>query len=855
MKIGHFICSLLFPLGCYCQIVEDFSDGDFTNGIQWTGNQKSFIVENGQLQLHEIASGESFLGTYSNISTAASWTFDLEMAFNPSARNLCRVYVISDQPDLTKELKGYYVQIGGSQDEISLYRQDISEHIKIIDGLDGMVDTSLVKLTIKISRDKTNNWSLFFKFSKQDQFELIGSIEDHTYTYVNFFGFYCKYTSTRSRGFLFDNVLIEGEQFTDNSPPVLVSLKVLDQHRLRVVMNEPIQTPNLNQFLVRTLGHPIDIINPSYNTYTITFLESFKHGLKYTLDGLILTDHHGNNSTLSHNFIYWEVQPAQEHDVIIEEIMADPTPALQLREKEYLEIYNRSNKWINLDGWKLSDATREATLPEYLLSPGSFVVLCPKSSDGVQENDLQTIELDSWPALNNGEDLVMLIDSSEKLVHFVDYKDNWYRSNIKSQGGWSLEMIDINFPCTGAQNWTASLDPSGGTPGQVNSVAIDNPDLSPPRIVRTFATSNKQLQLTFDQALSSRPNTGAEIHIFPSLTIDTFFVNSFEKPVVTVQLIDSIIEDIIYQIAISGFVDCNGNFDTGPGSKVPVALAQSPDTADLVINEILFNPRPLGVRFVELYNRSSKALNLKNWRFARWQSDALTDFTTLGNQNLMIYPDQYLVFTEDDYKLRNQYPNCANVIMNQVEDLPAMGDKSGSIIAMAPSGVIIDELLYDEDMHHPLLIDHNGVSLERGSPDQLSDDPNNWYSASESAGYATPGKPNSQKSPEGINAGISVFPNIIAGNSERFPAYANILFRVNQPGTSGSVSIFNTQGHKVKSIANNSLLPISGSFKWDGTNNRGKLVPFGHYIVQFQLLEPNGQKRQLKQTLVVAPDF
>ena len=855
MKIGHFICCLLFPLGCHCQIAEDFSDGDFTNGNQWTGDQESFIVHNGQLQLHEIENGESFLGINHNISIEASWTFDIKMAFNPSARNFCRVYAISDVPDLTKELKGYYVQIGGSQDEISLYRQDITEHIKIIDGPDGIVDTSQVNLTIKISRDKTNNWSLFLKNPNQDRFELIGSVEDSMHTDVNFFGFYCKYTISRSRGFLFDNVLIEGEQFIDHNPPIFTSIKVLDKHNLRVEMNEPIQTPDISQFFVNTLGQPIEISNPSYNTFILTFQESFKSGVKYTLDGLTLTDYHDNNSTLSHDFIYWKVQPAQKHDVIISEIMADPTPALQLPEKEYLEIHNKSNKWINLHDWKLLDMTRETLLPDYLLSPDSFVVLSAKSSPGSFTSRVPTIELDSWPTLNNSGDLIMLIDSSGNLVHFVDYRDSWYRSNIKSQGGWSLEMIDTNFPCTGAQNWIAALGPLGGTPGHVNSVATDNPDLSPPKIVRTFAISKTQLELTLDQALSQEPNGQAEIFIYPALRIDTFFVNAFEKPVLTIQLTDSLMEDIIYQIAISGFMDCNLNFDINPGEKVPVALAQTPDSLDLVINEILFNPRPLGVRFVELYNRSSKALNLRNWSFARWQSGTLTDFTSLRNTNLMIYPGQHLVFTEDDYKLRNQYPNCTNVIMNKVKDLPTMGDKNGSIVVMSPSGAIIDELLYDENMHHPLLIDQNGVSLERGSPDQRSDDPNNWYSASESAGYATPGKPNSQKSPAGIRHGLSVFPNIIAGNSNRFPAYASILFRVSQPGTAGSVSIFNAQGHKVKSIANNTLLPVSGSFQWDGTNNRGMLVPFGYYIVQFQLLEPNGQKRQLTQTLVVAPDF
>jgi hypothetical protein len=39
------------------------------------------------------------------------------------------------------------------------------------------------------------------------------------------------------------------------------------------------------------------------------------------------------------------------HDLIITEVLADPSPQLGLPPVEYVEIYNRSSQPVNLDGW------------------------------------------------------------------------------------------------------------------------------------------------------------------------------------------------------------------------------------------------------------------------------------------------------------------------------------------------------------------------------------------------------------------------------------------------------------------------------------------------------------------------
>ena len=67
----------------------------------------------------------------------------------------------SDQADLSGPLHGYFVMIGNTQDEISLYKQSGNTITKIIDGVDGRVNLSIVNVRLKVTRDAEGSWELF----------------------------------------------------------------------------------------------------------------------------------------------------------------------------------------------------------------------------------------------------------------------------------------------------------------------------------------------------------------------------------------------------------------------------------------------------------------------------------------------------------------------------------------------------------------------------------------------------------------------------------------------------------------------------------------------------------------------
>lgn len=180
----------------YSQISDDFSDGNFANAPVWTGDISNFIVnDDGQLQLSAAAeAGQAYLVTNSDIAVDANWSFYIKMEFNPSSNNYLDVYLISDHEDLSGSLNGYFVRIGNTQHEVSLYRQtgDNSSAVKIIDGLDDRVDAGTVELNIKVTRNFNNQWELLVSPDLSESYMSEGIILDATRIFSKYFGLHCK---------------------------------------------------------------------------------------------------------------------------------------------------------------------------------------------------------------------------------------------------------------------------------------------------------------------------------------------------------------------------------------------------------------------------------------------------------------------------------------------------------------------------------------------------------------------------------------------------------------------------------------------------------------------------------------
>jgi len=180
---------ITLPLFASAQFTDDFTDGNFTSNPIWLGDTGEFEVDGlNQLHLNDTIAGESYLYTNSGSINNATWEFFLQMDFNPSSSNYARAYLISDQTDLSGALNGYFVKLGNTADEVSLYKQSGTTQTEIIDGADGSLSTSVVTVSVKVTRDSLGNWELFSDTTGGVSYVSEGTVLDATHISSAFFG-------------------------------------------------------------------------------------------------------------------------------------------------------------------------------------------------------------------------------------------------------------------------------------------------------------------------------------------------------------------------------------------------------------------------------------------------------------------------------------------------------------------------------------------------------------------------------------------------------------------------------------------------------------------------------------------
>ncbi|HMX80890.1 MAG TPA: lamin tail domain-containing protein, partial [Ferruginibacter sp.] len=79
--------------------------------------------------------------------------------------------------------------------------------------------------------------------------------------------------------------------------------------------------------------------------------------------------------------LFGKAQVAARYDIVIAEIMADPTPPVGLPNNEWIELKNVSTIAINLSGWRIGDASGQSgPMPSFVLQPDSVVIVCTGSA-------------------------------------------------------------------------------------------------------------------------------------------------------------------------------------------------------------------------------------------------------------------------------------------------------------------------------------------------------------------------------------------------------------------------------------------------------------------------------------------
>jgi len=549
-----------------------------------------------------------------------------------------------------------------------------------------------------------------------------------------------------------------------------------------------------------------------------------------------------------------ELSPAKTSrgDIIITEIMADPTPVVSLPDQEYFELMNRASYPVSLRNWKLIAGTQTITFPEFIIQPDGYVIVCSPSDTSLFRDFGRTLGLKSFPALTDGGKLLCLTDEEGTLIHGVEYSSGWYGEALKSGGGWSLEMIDTDYPFSGGSNWSASVSRKGGTPGQPNSVQGSNPDNFFYGIVNVFPENSVTIRVGFSETAVIGPGgissfsigDAGLVSVYPDDPLRRNYYLIPEKPLVN---------GTLYTLRItSGVNDPAGN--SMVNSSFDFGLACETENGDIVFNELLFNPLPGDPDYIELFNSSGKVIDASGLLLASVNdaTGATSSSVPLSATARCILPGTCYAVTTDRQKVIFRYFSSVPERIFETGSLPSMTDREGHLLLMNKSLERIDEVSYNEKMHFPLLSGVEGISLEKIRPESPSCDKGNWHSASEASGWGTPGAVNSVFTEEPVSSD-----NIVLSSTRITPdndGYEDLLvidMRLKGNGNVVSVTVFDEAGSFVRKLAENMLAGPEAAIVWDGTADGGSPVRNGIYILLITIFDETGKTNRWKRVCAV----
>lgn len=315
-------------------------------------------------------------------------------------------------------------------------------------------------------------------------------------------------------------------------------------------------------------------------------------------------------------------------------------------------------------------------------------------------------------------------------------------------------------------------------------------------------------------------------------------------------LTNAIIPSVESLLTVSNIKDYAGLEIDPSFNMASILMPGTINAKDILISEVLFNPKTGGVDFVEVYNNTNKILDLKELTISNPTATSTTK-RSISTTSVFIRPKTYWILTANPEIIKQHYEVKNPNQMVQVASMPAYNNDKGTV-AVWKSDDLVDELSYTEKMHHALLKDVKGVSLERISFAKSGNDAGNLQSAAASVGFATPTYQNSQNEESSVKNTIVVANKTFSPDNDGFEDLLEINYHFKENGNLATINIYTDKGVLVRRLARNITMPIRGTINWDGLNDGGQLCKVGLYVLKFEVFNVNGHTDHFKQTCVLA---
>ncbi len=451
--------------------------------------------------------------------------------------------------------------------------------------------------------------------------------------------------------------------------------------------------------------------------------------------------------------------------LVISEIMYKPAPRDDGRNLEFIEIYN-TNPWFHdLSGYRLTANNLSYTFPAGTrLAGGAFLVIAAVPSDIQAVYGIRNV-VGPYTGSLKKSDTIELRDEQNSILLSVPYKNRRPWPAAADGTGHSLVLAYPTYGEADPRAWDIS-DIIGGSPGQREAYRP-----SPLRnvLINEFLAHTDDPQEDFIELYN---HSTQSVNIAGCILTDDPTTNRFVIPngtvipptgfVVFTQStlgfsLDSTGEIIYFknpsQTRILDCVDFGGQengvaMGRWPNGAKPFYRLATPTPGasnadirlpDIVINELMYQPisGDDDDQFIELYNRTSKTINLGGWRL----SDGISFTFPTGT---VLAANSYLVVARNAAHLRQRYPHLTTA--NCLGDFSGRLAHSGERVALdmphydiiggvtnLSMYVTINEVTYGTGGRWPQWANGGGSSMELIDPNSDNRLAANWADSDETS--------------------------------------------------------------------------------------------------------------------------
>jgi len=524
--------------------------------------------------------------------------------------------------------------------------------------------------------------------------------------------------------------------------------------------------------------------------------------------------------------------------VVISEFMFAPQ---REDEPEWVELYIPGPTIIEASHLYLSDKGAQLTRispDDLVIVPGEFALVASGGSlsehyqlDGVRQLAAHFSSLN-----NTTPDAVVLRDAFGTTLDSVYYDPSW------GSAGTSLERRDWILPSDDPASWLPSTSPLHGTPGRRNSVQRESIDGELEMLSASWSATESRIVITgrvvnagrtalsggsvilsyFDEFADATPTLFAELAVRPLASEERTSIRYDWEPA------------FAGTILIAAHLQVDSDLNSFNDSAQ--TLVKKPHTrADLLLNEIMFDPSPGACEWIEVLNTSDRKISLKDWTVKdlptpsgyRTSIELTVPFSIPAGGVAIVAADSSLFGT---YPWLRHAPYRERVLALQRPGGLGLNADHDGVVLLDHTGRTIDSILYDKEWHNPS-VDEKGRSLERIRTDLPGTMQRAWTSAP-GPDKASPARPNRALPPGGRSSSrFTIEPNPFSPDGDGHDDVTFISYAYPSATVFVRARLFDDTGREVRSLTNGALFPGRDMMIWDGSDQQGRRVRIGPYIL------------------------